>query len=321
MSDNQHPLDVRVSGLRKSYGGLQALGGVTFCVRRGEIFGYLGPNGAGKTTTINLLCGLLGRDAGNVAICGMDVDREPVGVKQQIGVVPEESNLYPELTCRRNLEYIGELYGLRIAERRERSTELLASFGLAERAQTPFRALSRGLKRRLTVAAALMHSPGVLFLDEPTAGLDVPGSRALRSLIKTINKAGTTIFLTTHNLPEADDLCDRMLILVEGRVVAQGTAQEIREHVHSAQMISIVFCGEVTERALREACPAVRSTMNAGGTWRLEVSNVHEAVRQVLSLAERENVRIVEMHTAIGSLEDAFISILQDHSAGSGEWP
>lgn len=319
MGENEAPLDVRVSGLEKSYGELKALSGVTFSVLRGEIVGYLGPNGAGKTTTINILCGLIDRDGGDVAISGVDVERDPVGVKGHIGVVPEESNLYPELTCRRNLEYTGELYGLVRAQRKMRAAELLALFDLAEKAQAPFGALSRGMKRRLTVAAALVHSPRILFLDEPTAGLDVPGSRALRRLMKTINGDGTTIFLTTHNLPEAEHLCDRIFILVKGRIVAEGTAQEIRDRVQKAQTLSVVFSGEVTQRGLRGACPAVRSATNVGGTWRLEVSNPHEAVNQVLSLAERENVRIVEINTTLGSLEDAFISILQDPCAGSGE--
>jgi len=319
MDEDEARLDVQVCGLEKSYGNMRALRGVTFSVRRGEIFGYLGPNGAGKTTTINILCGLLGRDRGTLAISGMDVERHPVAVKQRIGVVPEESNLYPELTCRRNLEYLGELYGLPRARRKEHAAQLLESFDLAPQAGTRFRALSRGMKRRLTVAAALVHSPGILFLDEPTAGLDVPSARALRSLIKTVNRDGTTVLLTTHNLPEAEELCDRILILVKGAVVTQGTAREIQERVETAKTLSVVFSPEVTEQALRDACPAVRSAANTGLAWRLEISSAHDAVQQLTAFATRRNVRILELNTAGGALEDAFMSILRAGDRKPGE--
>ena len=312
---------VRVSGLEKSYGDVKALSGVTFSVSRGEVFAYLGPNGAGKTTTISILCGLVERDAGDVAVSGLDVARDPIGVKQQIGLVPEESNLYAELTCRRNLEYLGELYGLPRARRKARATELLGSFDLADRADMPFRTLSRGMKRRLTVAASLVHAPTILFLDEPTAGLDVPSARALRSLIKTTNRNGTTVFLTTHNLAEAEQLADRVLILVRGRVVAQGTAQEIRERVRKVNALSVVFSAEVAADELRRDCPAVRSAANADGSWRLEVSDPHEAVAEVLAFADRRGVRVVALNTAAAGLEDAFMSILQDRSPESGGRP
>ena len=141
---------IEVRGLCKSYGETRALKDVDLTVGKGEIFGYLGPNGAGKTTTVNILCGLLYRDAGEVTICNLDIERDPVPVKQLIGVVPEESNLYPELTCRRNLEYLGELFGLSSTARRKKAGDLLEIFNLADRGTTPFRALSRGMKRRLT---------------------------------------------------------------------------------------------------------------------------------------------------------------------------
>jgi len=317
-----HPsLEVRVSGLEKSYGGLKALRGVTFSVRGGEVFGYLGPNGAGKTTTLNILCGLLERDGGEVTVSGLDVRSEPVAVKERIGVVPEESNLYPELTCRRNLEYLGELYGLPRARRQTRTSELLGMFDLAEKAELPFHTLSRGMKRRLTVAAALVHSPAILFLDEPTAGLDVPSARALRSLITSVNGDGTTILLTTHNLLEAEQLCDRILILVRGRVMAQGTAREIRERVGRVHTVAVAFSAEIDCEDLRRACPAVRSARESDGLYRLEAGDAHEAIVQVLAFAEQQNRRITELTTAAASLEDAFVSILQTDERECGSCP
>ena len=301
---------IRVQGLCKNYGQITALDNVSFTVRASQIFGYLGPNGAGKTTTINILCGLLRRDAGEVRICKLDIDRAAVRVKEQIGVVPEESNLYPELTCRRNLEYLGELYGLPRASRHVRADELLDAFDLTDKAEAPFRALSRGMKRRLTVAAALVHSPRVVFLDEPTAGLDVPSARALRTLIRTINRNGTTVFLTTHNLIEAESLCDHILILVKGRVVAEGSAATIKQRVAKTHRISLVLSADVAAESLRQACPAVTTAAFAEGVWSLETSDAHTAVREIVAFAERAGIRVLDIGSAAASLEDAFMSIL-----------
>lgn len=303
---------IEVQGLCKSYGETHALDNVGFTVRSGKVFGYLGPNGAGKTTTINILCGLLNRDAGEVTVCDLDIERDPVAVKQRIGVVPEESNLYPELTCRRNLEYLGELYGLSRLARRTRIDELLGAFDLADKKEAPFRTLSRGMKRRLTVAGALIHSPEIVFLDEPTTGLDVPSARALRGLIQTINRDGTTVFLTTHNLAEAEALCDRVLILVKGNVVTEGTAMEIRQRVEKARALSVVFSGDVAKDSLLEACPAVHSASSVDRTWRFETSDTHAAVAQIVSFADQQGLRVLEIQTATTSLEDAFMTILKE---------
>jgi len=311
----------KISGLTKNYGTLTALSDVTFSVERGELFGYLGPNGAGKTTTINILCGLLQRDAGTVNLCGLDIDQSPVSIKQRIGVVPEESNLYPELTCRRNLEYLAELYGLPRAVRRTRTEELLAAFDLSDRATTPFRALSRGMKRRLTVAAALVHSPEVLFLDEPTSGLDVPSARDLRSMIQDANRRGTTIFLTTHNLAEAESLCHRILILVKGRVVSQGTADEIRRRAEKAKSLSVAFSRAAPEKSLTDECPAILSASLAEGYYRLEVADLHAALDQLLAFSRRQGIRILEITTVTPTLEDAFVAILNERSQAGDAHP
>jgi ABC-2 type transport system ATP-binding protein len=303
---------ISVSGLSKSYGSLKALCEVSFSVRRGEIFAYLGPNGAGKTTTIRILAGLLRRDGGEVSICGADVAKAPVFVKERIGVVPDESNLYPELTCRRNLEYLGELYGLPRAGRTSRAAELLSFFDLAHRATTPFGALSRGLKRRLTIAAALVHDPEVVFLDEPTTGLDVPSARAVRELIRSINRQGATVFLTTHNLQEAEALSQRVLILIKGRVAAQGTPEEIRQRVQRLNLLSVTFSSEIEASHLLQACPVVLQASPRNGAWRLEVAEPHAALEQLVAFAEGEGVRISEINTMTASLEDAFMSFLKE---------
>jgi len=313
MNDHLDPV-VAVRGLIKRFGPVTAVGGVDFDVRAGEIFAYLGPNGAGKTTTINILCGLLRRDAGEVTVCGIDIDRDPVAVKQQIGVVPEESNLYPELTCRRNLEYLAELYGLPRSRRRTRAQELLENFGLADRSDAPFGTLSRGLKRRLTVAAGIIHSPKLVFLDEPTAGLDVPSARALRTFIREINGEGTTVFLTTHNLTEAQQLSDRVVILIKGRIVAEGTSDDIRRRAEKAKVVHVVFSDHVAAARLKDACSAVQSAQLTEGTCRIEVTDLHVAISQIVSFAGREGAEITQISTSPANLEDAFITILEDDS-------
>lgn len=307
-------IDVRVGGLRKNYGAIVALDDVSFDVRRGGVFAYLGPNGAGKTTTINILCGLLERDGGEVSILGRDVADDPVFVKSRIGVVTENSNLYPELRCRRNLEYVGELYGLPRAERRSRASELIERFGLAEKADHPFGSLSRGMKRRLTIAAALVHRPAVFFLDEPTTGLDVPSAKSLRGLIRRIVGDGITVFLTTHNLFEAEELADDVAVLVGGRIVARGSVAEVKRRVGGARSVSMRFSGPVDADMLKSACPAIHSARFQDGSWHLDVVDLHDALDQLMAFSRREGLRVDEVGTREPTLEDAFVSILTENA-------
>ncbi len=315
--DEETQVAVRVVGLRKSYGSLTALDGVSFDVRRGSVFAYLGPNGAGKTTTINLLAGLLPRDAGEVSVCGLDVATAPVAVKSRIGVVTESSNLYPELRCRRNLEYLGELYGLCRSERLCRAGELIEQFGLAEKAGQPFGSLSRGMKRRLTIAAALVHRPEVLFLDEPTTGLDVPSARSLRELVLRVARDGTTVFLTTHNLAEAETLADDVAILIRGRIVARGTVGELRSRVGEARSLSVRFLPEVSPEKAKESCPSVRRADRVGDMLCLEVGSLHAAIMELADCARREGLHVEELICSPPSLEEAFVDILGE--AGGAE--
>ncbi len=313
-------IQVQVAGLSKRYGRVLALDGVSFSLGRGEILGYLGPNGAGKTTTINVLCGLLARDAGTVQVCGVDVAADPVFVKSRIGVVNDTSNLYPELSCRRNLEYLGELYGLARATRRQRAEELLGMFDLETRAGDRFGTLSRGLQRRLTIAAALIHRPEVVFLDEPTVGLDVPSAKSLRELIRQIHAQGATVLLTTHNLAEAEALCTRVAILVRGRILAEGSVNDIRSRFGKVQSLSVAFSGPVSEETLLASCPAVRAAAISDGAWTLDAANLHAALSQLVALADRLELTVIELSTSGASLEDAFLSILQqqDHAGAKG---
>src|SRR3990170_1662414 len=222
---------VIVSGLKKRYDGFPAIDGVSFSINMGEVFGLLGPNGAGKTTTIRILSGLLKPTSGNALIMGNDVVKKPVEVKKSIGVVPETSNLYPELTCFDNLVFAGRLYGMRSEKVKTKADELLELFGLKEKRNVLFSKLSSGMKRRLSMAASLIHDPPVLFLDEPTTGLDVMSARALREIIHSLKRRGITILLTTHDIEEADRLCDRIAIIVKGRITVIDTPEALKKSV------------------------------------------------------------------------------------------
>ncbi|AEB09833.1 ABC transporter ATP-binding protein [Desulfobacca acetoxidans] len=308
---------IKVAGLSKSYGKLKALEDVSFAIQRGTIFGYLGPNGAGKTTTIKILCGLLEREAGEVNIGGADIALDPVRVKQRIGVTPDESNLYPELSCQRNLEYLGELYGLPRSARQARRRELLETFALTDKAHTPFGALSHGMKRRLTLAAALVHAPEILFLDEPTTGLDAPSARSLRQLIQKINREQhATIFLTTHNLYEAEVLCHQILIIYKGRVVAEGTVPEIRRRVGGLKNLEVTFDQEVDANWWQVV--ATRGTPPAylDGRWRLKIASheVNLVLGRLLAWAEAAGVKIMDLVIGEVNLEEAFLAILEEKS-------
>jgi ABC-2 type transport system ATP-binding protein len=225
---------IQVAGLTKIYATgkgvppLRAVDGIDFAVREGEVFGFLGPNGAGKTTTIRMLTGLTRPTSGEARVMGFDLASDLARVKKRIGVVPEASNLYDELTALDNLVFAMQLYGVPRAERRPRAEALLARFRLAEKRDVPFAKLSRGMKRGLTIAAALAHRPPLLSLDEPTTGLDVMSARNLRGMIAGLRDEGVTVFLTTHYLEEAERLCDRIAVIVKGRIVALDTVAGLK---------------------------------------------------------------------------------------------
>jgi len=219
---------IEVNELTKRFEEITAVDGISFEVERGEVFGFLGPNGAGKTTTIRMLTGLSKPSSGKASILGFNINSKISEIKKRIGVVPEVSNLYDELSAMDNLVFMAQLYGVPSRERRKRAEELLKTFRLHERKDNLFRTFSRGMKRALTIAAALIHNPEVLFLDEPTVGLDVVAARSLRNLIGNFHQQGITIFLTTHYLEEADLLCDRVAILVKGRILAIDTPEALK---------------------------------------------------------------------------------------------
>jgi ABC-2 type transport system ATP-binding protein len=288
---------IDVLELTRRYGpaetGVLAVDCVTFQVYEGEVFGFLGPNGAGKTTTIRMLTGLSRPTSGVAHVLGFDLTRQVTQVKKHIGVVPETSNLYDELTALDNLLFSMQLYGVPRSERVPRAEALLQRFRLADKRDIPFARLSRGMKRSLTIAAALAHHPALLFLDEPTTGLDVINARGLRRLIADLRGEGVTVFLTTHYLEEAERLCDRIALIVAGRIVAIDTVEGLRRQVEGATAVEIVLGGAVNSTERR----------------RIVGEDVAGAVEAALAQARAQGLAVLAVDTVRPTLEDAFVQL------------
>jgi len=301
---------IEVTGLTKTYDEILAVDHIDFEVKRGEIYGFLGPNGAGKTTTIRMLAGLSKPTEGSARVLGFDIESEITEAKKHIGVVPELSNLYEELSAADNLSFMAHLYGVPRESRKERVEQLLERFRLYDRKDHLFGTFSRGMKRALTIAAALVHSPDLLFLDEPTVGLDVVAARSLRSLIKDLSEQGITVFLTTHYLEEADQLCDRVAILVRGKIVAIDSPEVLKASLKETSPMEISFT-KSPQRLAGELSKEVTGLRIAVVNEKLRIygGSPAEILDAVLRLAKHEDIRIDDVTTIRPSLEDAFIKI------------
>lgn len=314
---------IAVRDLRKSFGSVEAVAGLSFHVAAGEVFGFLGPNGAGKSTTINLLTGLARADAGQVAIGGLDCTANPRAAQHLIGVVPDESNLYPELDGFANLCFCGALYGMRRAAREARARKLLGLFDLSAAANRRFAGYSKGMKRRLTIAAALMHAPPILFLDEPTTGLDVPSARQLRALIAALRSQGTTVFLTTHNIDEAEALCDRVAFVVQGRIVREDSVAALLQPIQSRQIMDIAAEPLLADQVARLAAtlPDLAITVTGTGAIRIE-AQAAIPVGPIVRLLEEGGSTVTEARRQRPTLEDVFVDVTgiaaRDMAAANG---
>ena len=301
---------IAVEGLAKRFGEVQAVADVSFEVRQGELFGFLGPNGAGKTTTINMLTGLARPDSGTIRIAGIDCTRNPKAAQHLIGVVPDESNLYPELTGFENLGFCAALYGMEKKEREARARELLETFGLAKAADRRFAGYSKGMKRKLTIAAGIIHNPPLLFLDEPTTGIDVASARQIRQLIAEFNRSGKTIFLTTHYIEEAERLCGRIAFIVDGRVVRSDTVANLIQQVKEKHVVQIV--ASKSESALIDKLAAVFPHLGfqvlSDGLIRVEsTAPIH--VGPLVRFLEDQGAEVMEARRMRPSLEEVFVRV------------
>jgi len=301
---------IHVEQITKRFEDVEAIAGISFSVRQGELFGFLGPNGAGKTTTINMLTGLARPDAGTIRIAGIDCTRNPKAAQNLIGVVPDESNLYPELTGFQNLSFCAALYGIPKKDRLNRTHELLKVFGLADAGNRKFGGYSKGMKRKLTIAAGIIHHPNILFLDEPTTGIDVASARQIRQLIANLNRAGTTIFLTTHYIEEAERLCERIAFIVQGKIVQIDTVSDLIQPIQDRHVMKLAVLNPEPRlrKMLAAAFPNLKFQDAGQGSIRIEAdAPVH--VGPLVRFIEDQGIDVTEARRIRLSLEDVFVRI------------
>ena len=298
--------------LTKVYpGGVTAVDSMNLTVSQGEIFGLLGPNGAGKTTTASMLATRVIPTSGRALVGGIDVVRQPAVAKQLIGVLPQTNTLDRSLTVWENLYFHGRFFGMGAKASRAAADELLVKFRLTERAKAPVMALSGGLAQRLMVARALLHNPAILFLDEPTAGLDPQSRIGLWEIVGALHETGQTVVLTTHNMEEADQLCDRIGIMDRGRILSLGTPEELKQSVGADTIVTVSSDGDL-ERLAESLCDRVEGIDGAAvrdGSVQVAVRGTDRVLVRVIGAAEEAGYIVSDVQIAPPSLETVFIGL------------
>ncbi len=301
---------IEVTNLSKRFGDFTAVNNISFGVKKGEVFGFLGPNGAGKTTTINMLTGLAKPSLGEIKIAEQDGIRQIKRVQKMIGIVPDESNLYEDLSGYENLVFCASLYGIKKQLRHQKAIELLKQFGLDNTGDRPFKAYSKGMKRKLTIAAGIIHDPEILFLDEPTTGIDVGSARQIRQLVIDLNERGTTIFLTTHYIEEAERLCHRIGFIVDGEVIRVRTIEDLMAEAQQEYIVEFVVEGQKgdVQTALLEHFNSL--TFKSDQKNRIRVGSPEKIELMPLMEFFTENaIKVNEAKLIKPSLEEIFVKI------------
>ena len=312
----QNGTAVEVQNISKRFGALQAVDGVSFTVKTGEIFGLLGPNGAGKSTLIRMLTTLVPPTSGTAVVAGHDIIHDPTAVRERIGVIPQNMTSDPELTCAENIGIHARLYGITGAQRRARTEELLNAVGLLDRANAMAATLSGGMRRRLEIARGMVHDPQILFLDEPTTGLDPVSRISVWAMITHLRvQQGRTLFLTTHYMDEADRLCDRVAIVDRGRIVALDTPVALKSSVPGASRIEVQFEPDLPGGAADlESLPAAQSVRALGSaTYRISSDRGPASAQELVELARTQNLELKALSVQSTSLDDVFL-----HYTGHG---
>ncbi len=303
---------IEVKGLTRKFGHMVAVDHVEFGVYQGETFGFLGPNGAGKTTTVRMLTGVIDPTEGTASIQGHDISKEPLLSRAHIAVVPEEANVYLDLSVWQNLMLMAELYGVARHRRLQEAERLLDALGLADRKKQKARVLSKGLRQRLMLCAALVTGPEVLFLDESTSGLDVQSARLIRQIVSELNRSGLTVFLTTHNMSEADEMCSRVAIIDKGCIAAVDTPEKLRSIMSSRQYVEVCFAGAAPEHNELESLPGVSKIDADNRTFRLYSKLPGQVVTEVVRLADSRGLEITDLGNHKPSLEDVFLHLTSE---------
>jgi ABC-2 type transport system ATP-binding protein len=307
----EHIEIIEVNGLAKSFGGTVAVDGISFSVKSGELFGFLGPNGAGKTTSVRMLTGVLKPDKGTAVIQGHNICSQSLQSRAHIAVVPEQANVYLDLSVWQNIMLMAELYDIPRNQRTRKAVELLNSLGLSDRRRQKARALSKGLRQRLMLCAALVTEPEILFLDEPTSGLDVQSRQMIYKIIRQLNSQGLTIFLTTHNMDEAEILCSRVAIINNGKIAAIDTPEKLRSAIRLRQFIEVGFSGKPLSIEEIKSLPGVSSVDSEDDIIRAYTETPGQVSAEIACLAKNKNIKIEQLCTRKPSLEEVFLYFTQ----------
>jgi ABC-2 type transport system ATP-binding protein len=311
---------IAASSLRRTFkGGIEAVRDIDLDVSTGEVFGFLGPNGAGKTTTVRMLCTLLPPTAGSAKVAGLDVVEDPAGVRRRIGVALQEIGLDPVQTGRELLELQCGLYGITGKRARARTQELLELVGLTDAAERRTKTYSGGMKRRLDLASALVHSPEVLFLDEPTTGLDPASRLTIWEEVRRINGGGATVFLTTQYMEEADKLCDRLAIIDNGRIVAQGTPEQLKAEMgHDVVSVSLDGADVAATEAALAGLSGLERVVAEPEALALYVDNGASSIAEIVRRLDRDRIQVGAIAVARPSLDDVFLQATGRRLEGEG---
>ena len=315
-AQNQNGVAIDVGGISKRFNALLAVDNVSFTVKTGEIFGLLGPNGAGKSTLIRMMTTLVPPTSGTAMVAGHDIIRDPNAVRSSIGVIPQNMTSDPDLTCAENIGIHARLFGITGAQRRQRTEELLEAVGLADRANALAATLSGGMRRRLEIARGLVNDPQILFLDEPTTGLDPVSRISVWEMITHLRaKEGRTLLLTTHYMDEADRLCDRLAIVDKGKVVALDTPVSLKSSVPGASRIELQFEPDLPNgTADLEKLPAVKSVRSLGSaTYRVSSDRGPASAQELIEVAQRYKLELKALSVQSTTLDDVFL-----HYTGHG---
>lgn len=301
---------IAVEDLVKKYDGHTAVDGISFEIKRGEIFGLLGPNGAGKSTIISILCCLLLPTSGRVSIDGLDIRHDNASIKKIIGVVPQEISLYPTLTARENLAFYGKIYGLSGGALKGRVESLLDIVGLADRADDRLEGYSGGMKRRINIAVALLHNPRILFLDEPSTGVDPQSRKRIYDTIQYLNSEGMTVLLTTHQMEDAEKLCHRIAIIDKGKLIALDTLPGLLELVGETDVINVIareFPAEALEsiRTIKE----VRKISQDEGSMTIQLVRGRQLLAGIIDILISSGTRLESIHIKEPDLETLFLHL------------
>jgi ABC-2 type transport system ATP-binding protein len=301
---------IEVKNLHKSFGELKAVDGANFEVRQGEIFSLLGPNGAGKTTTISMLSCLLRPDEGDALVFGHSIKSDQMGVKSLLGVVPQEIALYEDMSARENLTFWGKMYGLRGTGLKNRVNEVLEIIGLADRAKEFIKKYSGGMKRRVNIGVALLHKPQVIFMDEPTVGIDPQSRRSILDSVLELKKEGTTVLYTTHYMEEAQELSDYIAIMDHGKLIASGSHEELVKIIGATDRITVTINAESAR--VMEAWKAVKGVKQVSaedGTLTILADDSNQVLPRLFETAAGNSVRITSVAVQEPNLETVFLHL------------